>query len=132
MEYRDVWYVNYEDFKDEYAELKKENKYGQEYKLARVDFGYSDIASVTCRFCSNENGDDNVTVVHFGEDEGYMAHLIDETTKVPAHYSKVAEGYNWLKTYDDEGLVNEIDAPKIEIYRAGSMGVLVRLLGEVE
>lgn len=50
-----------------------------------------------------------------------------EETKVPDHYEKVADGECWIKIYDDESLTLELNAHSIEVYRAGSLGCLIRL-----
>lgn len=65
--------------------------------------------------------------LHFGEDGMYTAYIITEETKVPDHYEKIADGECWIKIYDDESLTLELNAHSIEVYRAGSLGCLIRL-----
>lgn len=84
--------------------------------------GASEIASLTVRFPMQVN------MLHFGEDGRYTAHIITEAQEVPAKYKKVADGTHWCKIYDDEELMAEFRADKIEIYRAGGWNCLIRLI----
>ncbi|WP_127009511.1 hypothetical protein [Veillonella sp. CHU110] len=92
------------------------------YKEFQTRLGASDIASLTVRFPMH------AMAVHFGEDANYTAYVITDAQEVPAHYRQVAEGKSWCKVYDDEELMAEFWANKIEIYRAGEMGCLIRLI----
>lgn len=66
----------------------------------------------------------------FGEDGDYRAHVIDERAELPSHYKFFASFSNWIKIYDDTGLAYEVDAPEIELYRAGKRGILIRVIGK--
>ena len=65
-----------------------------------------------------------------GEDGDYRAHVIDERAELPSHYKFFASFSNWIKIYDDTGLAYEVDAPEIELYRAGKRGILIRVIGK--
>jgi len=95
--------------------------------LERKYIGSSDIASLILVGCG-ENGLE-LKELHFGEDGSYQAYIIDnKDVEIPSHYSLVAEFETWLKIYDDEELTQRFNADKIEIYRAGEMGCIIRLL----
>lgn len=66
----------------------------------------------------------------FDEDGDYSAHVIDERAELPAHYKLFASFSSWMKIYDDTGLAYEINAPEIELYRAGKRGILIRVIGK--
>ena len=63
-------------------------------------------------------------------DGDYTAHVIDERAELPSHYKLFASFSSWIKIYDDTGLAYEVDAPEIELYRAGKRGVLIRVIGK--
>jgi hypothetical protein F3_01816 len=63
--------------------------------------------------------------LYFGEDGNYRAYFVNEEIELPAHYKKEAEADRWLRIYDDDEKVVEIEADHIEIYRAGEMGCLI-------
>lgn len=89
----------------------------------QVFIGSSDIASLTLRSPME------ATILNFGEDGDYQAYIIDnKDVEIPSHYSLVTEFETWLKIYDDEELTQRFNADKIEIYRAGEMGCIIRLL----
>jgi len=92
----------------------------------KVFIGDSDIASLILVGWS-ENGL-KLFDLHFGEDGSYQAYIIDEDTEIPKHYSRVYECKSWLRIYDDIGLVKEFDSNLIEIYRAGEMGCIIKLI----
>ena len=104
-----------------YAEVKA-NENINNYKAVRVSLGYSDIADLTVSFTMH------VSTLHFGGDASYTAYVITDAQKVPAHYTKVLEDTYWCTIYDDEEGVLRLYANKIEIYRAGEMGCLIRLM----
>lgn len=87
----------------------------------KVFIGGSNIASLTLR------SPIDATVLNFGEDNNYLAYVVDAEAEIGEHYKKVYECENWLKIYDDDGLVKEFKADKIEVYRAGEMGCIIRL-----
>ena len=104
----------------EYDEIKKLADITNYKSIIKV-IGGSDIASLTLRFPCK------VVDLRFGEDGMYTAYIITEETKVPDHYEKVVDGECWIKIYDDESLTLELNAHSIEVYRAGSLGCLIRL-----
>lgn len=66
----------------------------------------------------------------FDEDGDYSAHVIDERADLPSHYKLFASFSSWMKIYDDTGLAYKINAPEIELYRAGKRGILIRVIGK--
>lgn len=104
-----------------YEEVKA-NENTNNYKAVRVSLSYSDIASLTVRFPMQ------ATPIHFGGDTTYKAYVITDAQEAPAHYTKVLAGAYWCTIYDDEEGVLRLYANKIEIYRAGEMGCLIRLI----
>ena len=104
-----------------YEEVKA-NENTTNYKVVLVSLGYSDIADLTVRFPMQAN------TLHFGGDASYSAYVITDAQEVPAHYTKVLEGAYWCTIYDDEEGMLKIYADTIEIYRAGEMGCLIRLI----
>lgn len=103
------------------------------YKEVRISLGGSDIALITCVGIIENKEDSSKSDIgthflKFGQDGEYGAYVIDQTIEVPAHYQKVAEFINWMATYDDNGHCNKFHAERIELYRAGEMGAIVRLI----
>ena len=97
------------------------------YKNYEKQFiGSSDIASLTLR------APRKAMLLDFGQDARYSAYVVDEECEIPEHYTLVAEAENWMKVYDDDQLTAEFRANRIEVYRAGEMGCLIRLIGEVK
>ena len=95
------------------------------YKEKSVPLGGSDIAALIAVGITDEKL--NSQVIKFGGDGNYNAWLVtDEEVEIPKHYEKVGTFNFWLKIYDDEGLVYKSTAKYIEIYRAGSYGILIR------
>ena len=92
------------------------------YKNAKIYAGESDIAALTAV------GSGGPQFIRFGEDGSYTAYLVDGE-EIPEHYTKAAEFEYWLKIYDDRELTIEIKADKIEIYRAGSFGMIIKAPG---
>ena len=106
------------------------------YKDHRLTLGSSDIASLVLvgpRKYDEEEIGVQASMLEFGSDGDYRAwYVTDEALEIPSHYEKVAETFCWLKIYDDRELVGKIEADRIEVYRAGEMGCLVRAIGEKE
>jgi hypothetical protein len=99
---------NYKDFKHQFV-------------------GASDVAALVV--VGMEEGEMQARVLDFGGDGDYFAYVIDEDCELPAHYSLALSFTTWAKIYDDAGLTGDFNAQKINIYRAGSYGVIVELKG---
>lgn len=95
------------------------------YKEKTIDLGYSDIASLILR-SPGEIGE-----VHTGSDGDYKGYLVDETVEIPDYYKKVYEADTWLKIYDDETMVLQVRAKKINVYNAGK-SLILQFVGDYE
>lgn len=95
------------------------------YKEKTIDLGYSDIASLILR-SPGEIGE-----VHTGSDGDYKGYLVDETVEIPDYYKKVYKADTWLKIYDDETMVLQVRAKKINVYNAGK-SLILQFVGDYE
>lgn len=100
-------------------ENKTYKDYGKEY------IGASDIASLILVGFSDAGL--KLFGLHFGGDGRYQAYIIDDTVFIPSHYKMVAIFNEWMKIYDDEGLVKRFNGKKIAIYRAAEMGCIIQV-----
>lgn len=98
------------------------------HKFERAYIGSSDYATLV--LVGNTPDGVKASCLHFGWDDGYLAYIVDATAKIEEHYTLVAQYEDWLRVYDDTELTRRFDAPKIEVFRAGAMGCIIRLLGE--
>lgn len=88
--------------------------------------GESDIAKLVMFGCTDEGA--KPEVLCFGEDGDYSAYIVDDMScEIPEHYEKVAEFSSWLKIYDDNGLTLDLNAKKIEVFRSGSFGCIIKI-----
>lgn len=94
----------------------------ENYKNKMAFVGESDIAALVAVAPGGPS------FIRFGEDGSYKAYIVEDEI-VPEHYTKVAEFNYWLRIFDDNELTLEITAPKIEIYRAGSFGMIIKAPG---
>ena len=92
--------------------------------------GISDYASLILVGCGEEGL--NLKELCFGEDNDYLAYVVDSEAEIGAHYKKIASFTHWLKIYDDDSLTAEFKANKIIVYRAGEMGCIIQLIKEGE
>ena len=102
------------------------------YKEKTVYLGKSNITALIAVGCV-EGGGLGTKIIRFNANGAYDAwHVTDEKVEIPKHYEKVATFDWWLKIYDDDGLVYKSNPASkyIEIYRAGSYGILIRELKE--
>ncbi len=90
--------------------------------------GNSDISTLILVGCNGEEGL-KTEQLHFGEDGSYKAYIVNSETEIGSHYMKVATFNHWLKIYDDEGLTYGVEAEAINIYRAGSFGCIIQIIG---
>lgn len=88
--------------------------------------GESDIAALTIRSGMN------CTSLNFGIDSAYQAYIVTDEAEIGKHYELVFEGENWLRIYDDIELTLFARANKIKIYRAGELGCIIQLIGNVK
>lgn len=103
--------------KKSYKEFEKEN------------IGASDIASLIL-VGPGESGL-QLKELAFGEDGAYDAYMVDgEDVEIGSHYKEVFEFKNWLKIYDDDGLVYRTNAERIKIYRAGEFGCIIQRIND--
>ena len=93
------------------------------YKDKTIDLGYSDIATLILKSPCN------IGEVHTGSDGDYKGYLVDETVEIPDYYKKVYEADTWLKVYDDEAMVFETRAKKINVYNAGK-SCIIQFIGD--
>lgn len=85
---------------------------------------YSKLVTVGCGMLGNVHAE----ILGFGEDNDYYAYVVDDSATIGEHYIPVFEYYNWMKMYDDNGLVNEFNAKRISVYRAGKYGCIIQLI----
>lgn len=89
----------------------------------KIYIGGSDIAALVMVGCDRDWVSSQI--LKFGEDGDYRAYYVDEPATIGAHYEKVASFTNWLKIYDDVGLVFDENGD-FSIYRAGEMGCIIK------
>lgn len=95
------------------------------YKDKTIDLGGSDIATLILKSPCN------IGEVHTGTDGDYRGYLVDETVEIPDYYKKVYEADTWLKIYDDETMVLQVRAKKINVYNAGK-SLILQFVGDYE
>lgn len=106
-------------------EIKKESY----REFNEISIGTSDIATLIMVGCPIEESNELITKpLYFGEDGNYKAYYINEDNiDIPEHYKKVAEFSTWLKIYDDTGLTSTIKGERIEVFRAGDFGCIIKV-----
>lgn len=107
------------------------------HKKYRLFLGSSDYACLTLTGLKQHGV--TASVLKFNEDGEYGAWVVDDLDLIPPHYV-MKECYSfkythitgdeeevdtWLKIYDDEHLIAEIEAKEIRVYRAGEFGCLI-------
>ncbi len=92
--------------------------------FSKIFIGASDYAVLVAAMPGREKLTRDLS---FGADGGYYAYLVPKTAEIDEHYNLVDSGVDWLKIYDDNGLVFYAKAETIEIYRAGVYGCVIRL-----
>lgn len=109
--------LSYEIKKESYDEFNK------------INIGESDIATLIMVGCPVEESDELITKpLYFGADGDYKAYYINEgDIDIPEHYEKIAEFSTWLKIYDDTELTSTIRGEKIEVFRAGDFGCIIKV-----
>lgn len=128
--------LNYTEVQKEINESTK--LFGHyDYRHVRLYVGSSDIAMLTCMGMTDKEGlkptDDHIKylLVHFGGDDDYRASIITDECEVlesvAQHYELQGTFKHWMKIYDDRECRLQLRANKIEVYRAGDYGMLIRL-----
>ena len=105
--------------------MKNYKEFGKTY------IGTSDLAGLVLRGCSCDGGPE-LQELHFGKDAAYDAYIVDGETEIPAHYWHVATFRRWMRIYDDTQLTKTLRAERIEVYRAGEMGCIIKLIEEAQ
>ncbi|MBQ3584513.1 MAG: hypothetical protein IJA27_07345 [Lachnospiraceae bacterium] len=111
--------MKYESEESEESDIKNYKDFEKQY------IGNSDISSLILVGC----GEDGLQLkeLAFGQDGFYDAYMVEgENVEIGKHYKEVAEFKNWLKVYDDEGLILNLTAKQIKIYRAGEFGCIIQ------
>ncbi len=100
----------------------------ENYKAKKISLGGSDIAALTM----TGFGDEGVyaTMLKFNGNGEYFAYVVNEATLIPADYVLEATFTHRLTIFDDERLVYSVRADKIEVYRTGEYGILIRVCNE--
>lgn len=101
----------------------------------KYSIGSSDMACVLCAGMISTGSEYwecelSTAWINFGEDGDYKAYIVDAECEIPAHYQLAHKFESWLTVYDDDECVFKAHADKINIYRAGSFGVIIQLIGE--
>lgn len=99
------------------------------YKHHEANLGTSDYASITLTGCEVGGGVKS-EILKFRIDASYRAWVLTADEVVPDHYEKEFEFECWLKTFDDDGdgvdFTTKKSNDKIEVYRAGDCGCIIR------
>lgn len=98
------------------------------HSFNRIYIGSSDIATLLAVGPSGK--DLLVHQLHFDGDGAYYAYDVPSNVDIGDHYKLVASFHHWLKIYDDRAVVFDRDAPRFNIYRAGSFGCIIQTLEE--
>lgn len=101
--------------------MKNYKNYTKQY------IGGSDIALLTAVGPGEEEMQS--VFIRYGGDGEYSAYIVDEDAEIGDHYKKIATFNHWLKIYDDDSKTLDINADKIEIFRAAERGTVVKTTG---
>lgn len=96
----------------------------------RLELGLSDIAALTVAGMSEDGSGAVAALLNFGGDGDYSAYLADDSTQIPGHYTRALAFRSWAKVFDDFGRMTEFSGRRIEFWRAGDFGLIVRIEGE--
>lgn len=91
------------------------------------DFGKRFIGGNDSAFLTITGADGTKTELKFGEDGEYYAYIVPEGTEISGHYVKRAEFEGSVTITDDDGDEVSLIADKIEFFRAGDFGCIIRL-----
>lgn len=101
----------------------------EDYKKETTTLGASEIAALV--LVGMKDGKLCTEILNFNTDGRYSAYVVkNKDTSIPSHYGLISTWDTWLKIYDDEQLVFDYHKykSKIEIYRAGEFGTIIRIL----
>lgn len=101
----------------------------KKYKEETTALGASEIAALA--LVGMKDGKLCAEILNFGTDGCYNAYVVkDKDISTPPHYDLICTWDTWLKIYDDEQLVfyHHKYKSKIEVYRAGDFGSIIRIL----
>lgn len=96
------------------------------------DFEKRFIGASDSAFLTITGADGTKTELKFGEDGEYYAYIIPESAEIGNHYVKRAEFEGSVTITEDDGHEVKLIADKIEFYRAGEFGCIIRLSQSVE
>ena len=99
------------------------------YKKEFTSLGSSDIAALT--ITGIKDGKLTAEILEYYIDANYNAYIVtDKEVEIPDYYDLVSTWNTWIRIYDDETLVFHFHKhdSKIEIYRAGDCGTIIRIL----
>ena len=91
------------------------------------DFEKRFIGASDSAFLTITGADGTKTELKFGEDGEYYAYIIPEDTEIGSHYVKRAEFEGSTTITDDDGDEVRLIADRIEFFRAGEFGCIIRL-----
>lgn len=94
----------------------------------KIYLGESDIASIVLVGCQPQGGA-KADLLYFGQDGFYKAYFVTEDIPIPEHYEKAFEFRSWLAIYDDNNYSGCVKADKIEVYRTGEFGCVIKAVG---
>lgn len=101
----------------------------EDYKKETTVLGASEIAALV--LVGMRDGKLCTEILNFGTDGRYTAYIVrNKNTSIPSHYDLISMWDTWLRIYDDEQLMfhHHKYKCKIEIYRAGEFGTIIRIL----
>ena len=91
------------------------------------DFEKRFIGGSDSAFLTITGSDSTKTELKFGEDGEYYAYIVPEDTEIGGHYVKHAELEGSVTITDDDGDEIKLIADRIEFFRAGEFGCVIRL-----
>lgn len=91
------------------------------------DFEKRFIGGSDSAFLTLTGADGTKTELKFGEDGEYYAYIVPEGTEIGGHYVKRAEFEGSVTITDDDGDEVRLIADRIEFFRAGEFGCIIRL-----
>lgn len=93
--------------------------------FSKIYLGESNIASVVMVGCQPQGGA-KAELLRFGEGGSYTAYFVTKDIPITEHYEKVFEFRSRLAIYDDKNYIGVVKAEKIEVYRAGEFGCVIK------
>ena len=106
----------------EFHRTKDHHEYEKTY------IGTSDIAALIFAGVSTDNWKLKCEYVKFSGDSSYEAYIVDTIAEIPEHYKEVATFQNWMRIYDDSGIVASFSGASITVYRSGGYGCIIKII----